>query len=279
MDPFITLFFDLYYHYDHGDAMKLYYYFVESENSGIIGAVMTVLCYFAFFLCMIYAFYFFTVYTFMSGRIFDYFSRISSNPSYFVHLPHDFEWNIVSLRYTLNESRNYLGRDGSKRAIFIQVYENLPEELHFDKMVIFKGNSTTTTALLSNALASSRFVHVAIFTVHLSGERELLRHFMQFADGRICELFEDGFSKKSVKEIANEQLNLEIEQETARHHRKRASLVSFDSNVSKIGTETELNHLHNISESPDNSALATLAKVRLLRERRRTRLSSLMSPS
>ncbi len=155
-------------------------YYQRSANSGIIGAIVTVLIYLALMVLNSFIFYNYLVFLHMEGRIIDIYTRVTADASYFF-IPMDNEVSARYLRWVIAKVKhdNSVAHSSKHAAV------------------------TSHTVIDASAGYQRKLSHISIFRrstilrcnpgIGEDGKLVLYRHFVKSDDGAICEL-EEGTS-------------------------------------------------------------------------------------
>ncbi|CAM4589022.1 unnamed protein product [Lepidochelys kempii] len=170
------------------DAAKLYWLFSRTEQSGIPGALITVMLYTILFISSstVLSLYFLRLHN--EGWLLDVFKRTHGDEATFF-VPLDLEISNQELSYIMKKAEQWRGINGERRKVAVYDY-------------IWKDNTSKSGVSscdlqyqdeISECEAHSGeiTVHVSIYTVHLSGFQDLYRHFFRLPDGAIVEAFDD----------------------------------------------------------------------------------------
>ncbi|EDV22569.1 uncharacterized protein TRIADDRAFT_58934 [Trichoplax adhaerens] len=165
-----------------GDAFKLYNHFLNLQQSGAVGILLTSFLYiFTIFIgCAILYMYFLRLHN--NGRMLDVYQRLHGGPGDFF-IPHDLEISNEELNFICRKAEKWRGEEGERRKVAVYDYvweEEQMEENEWGEVIesTDKGKRETTT-------------HLSIHSLHLDGLRELYRHFLRLPDGAIVEVFGD----------------------------------------------------------------------------------------
>lgn len=152
-----------------GDMFKLYYRFLRTEGSGVVGVTLTVFVYAVEMLLAGFLLYGFLVNLHLDGRMLDLYRRIHAPDSAF-RQPLDLELSLAELGWVVDKARRWDMQDKVVRRVAVCEY------------------------VLTDPLDPSfREVtnHLVIYNATLGGTRELFRHFLQLPDGTLVEVFGD----------------------------------------------------------------------------------------
>uniref|UniRef100_A0A8C3H9L1 Uncharacterized protein n=1 Tax=Chrysemys picta bellii TaxID=8478 RepID=A0A8C3H9L1_CHRPI len=151
------------------DAAKLYWLFSRTEQSGIPGALITMMLY--------------TILFIISSTVLSLYF-LSDEGTFFV--PLDLEISNQELSYIMKKAEQWRGINGERRKVAVYDYiwkDNTSKSgvssydlQHQDEISECEAHSGEIT------------VHVSIYTVHLSGFQDLYRQFLRLPDGAIVEV-------------------------------------------------------------------------------------------
>ncbi|XP_067424497.1 uncharacterized protein [Emydura macquarii macquarii] len=170
------------------DAAKLYWLFSRTEQSGIAGALITVVLYTVLFIISstVLSLYFLRLHS--EGWLLDVFKRIHSDEATFF-VPLDLEISNQELSYIMKKAEQWRGINGERRKV--AVYDYIWKD-HASKSSVSSCDLQRQDEISESQASSAEItVHVSIYTVHLSGFQELYRHFLRLPDGAIVEAFDD----------------------------------------------------------------------------------------
>ncbi|XP_034615450.1 orofacial cleft 1 candidate gene 1 protein [Trachemys scripta elegans] len=170
------------------DAAKLYWLFSRTEQSGIPGALITMMLYTILFIISstVLSLYFLRLHN--EGWLLDVFKRTHSDEGTFF-IPLDLEISNQELSYIMKKAEQWRGINGERRKVAVYDYiwkDNTSKSgvssydlQHQDEISECEAHSGEIT------------VHVSIYTVHLSGFQDLYRQFLRLPDGAIVEAFDN----------------------------------------------------------------------------------------
>ena len=189
-----------------GDAFKIYCYLSQTTAEGGLGIPITILLYIA---CLVMAgtlLYFYLLVLHNNGRMLDCWWRLTSKEKNFL-VPYDLEVSQQQLSYLINKAEQWRGSDGQRRKTTIANYvlESDDTLKKLDDNGLVENNNVDDDGFLDqegikNLETASRFVetgrnevttHIAIYTLHLDGLKELYRQFLRLPDGAVVEIFGD----------------------------------------------------------------------------------------
>ncbi|CAK7318805.1 Orofacial cleft 1 candidate gene 1 protein [Vulpes lagopus] len=150
------------------DAAKLYWVFVRTMESGVLGIMLTVLH--------------------SDSWILDAFQRIHSEEVMFF-MPYDLEISNQELSYIVKRSEQWRGIHGERKKVAVcdYIWENHGVKSRISSCDLQQQNKISVSALGPGDVTS----HVSICTVYPSGFQELYRHFLRLPSGAIVEVFGD----------------------------------------------------------------------------------------
>ncbi|XP_065484000.1 uncharacterized protein LOC135985007 [Caloenas nicobarica] len=171
------------------DAAKLYWVFLRAEESGIPGALITVMLYTILFIISSTVLYLYFLRLYSEGWLLDVFRRIHSEEGTFF-VPLDLEISIQELSYIMKRAEQWRGINGERRMVAVCDYI---WKDHTSKPGVSSCDLQHQDEIPDSAATSrgSTTVHISVHTVHLSGFQELYRHFLRLPDGAIVEAFGD----------------------------------------------------------------------------------------
>ncbi|XP_021242544.1 uncharacterized protein LOC110393701 isoform X3 [Numida meleagris] len=166
------------------DAAKLYWVFLRSEESGVPGALITVMLYTVLFIISSTVLYLYFLRLHSEGWLLDVFRRIHGEEGTFF-VPLDLEISIQELSYIMKRAEQWRGINGERRMVAVYDYIWKDHGSH--------SGVSSCDLQPQDVICDSRgtTVHVSVFTVHLSGFQQLYRHFLRLPDGAIVEAFGD----------------------------------------------------------------------------------------
>ncbi|XP_009277493.1 PREDICTED: uncharacterized protein LOC103898852 [Aptenodytes forsteri] len=167
------------------DAAKLYWVFVRAEESGIPGALITVMLYTVLFIISSTVLYLYFLRLHSEGWLLDVFRRIHGEEGTFF-VPLDLEISNQELSYIMKRAEQWRGINGERRMVAVSDYI---WKDHASKPGVSSCDLQHQDEIPDSAANSggSTTVHVSVYTVHLSGFQELYRHFLRLPDGAIIE--------------------------------------------------------------------------------------------
>uniref|UniRef100_A0ABI7Z182 Orofacial cleft 1 candidate gene 1 protein n=2 Tax=Felis catus TaxID=9685 RepID=A0ABI7Z182_FELCA len=170
------------------DAAKLYWVFVRTTQSGILGVMLTVLIYILLFIISSLILYLYCLRLHNDSWILDVFQRIHSEETKFF-IPYDLEISNQELSYIVKRSEQWRGINGDRRkvAVYDYIWKNHGFKSRISSCDLQKQNEISVSALGPGDIIS----HVSIYTVYPSGFQELYRHFLRLPSGAIVEVFGD----------------------------------------------------------------------------------------
>ncbi|KAF7691842.1 hypothetical protein HF521_010809 [Silurus meridionalis] len=161
------------------DAAKLYWHFHRLEQSGTAGILITVFLYTVHIILSSTMFYIYLLRFHNDGRMLDVYLRLHS-PERAFFIPDDFEVSNQELSNIVKQAEQWRGFSGERRKVAVYDYIWTQEE-----SAGCKSPGAVPTVLGETSS------HVSIYTLYLSGQRHLYRHFLRQPSGAIIELIED----------------------------------------------------------------------------------------
>ncbi|XP_059257479.1 uncharacterized protein LOC132018527, partial [Mustela nigripes] len=170
------------------DAAKLYWVFVRTQHSGILGVMLTVLIYILLFIISSLIFYLCCLRLHNDSWILDAFQRIYSEETKFF-IPYDLEISNQELSYIVKRSVQWRGIHGERKkvAVYDYIWKNHGVKSRISSCDLQQQNEISVSALGPGDITS----RVSIYTVYPSGFQELYRHFLRLPNGAIVEVFGD----------------------------------------------------------------------------------------
>ena len=187
-----------------GDAFKLYWHFFEMNGNGIVGIPITIFVYLVEMLLAFTILYVYFLKVHNNGRLLDTYHRLHGEDDDFL-VPYDQEVSAKELTSICRKAEAWRGNEGETRKIIVNdfVWVEDDPDLNLDSAVRDSKKEVT--------------VHLAIFTVHLDGLREIHRQFLRLPEGAILEIFGDISNAKLLPDvkasIMRKQANYEQEPE------------------------------------------------------------------
>ncbi|XP_046496959.1 uncharacterized protein LOC124227108 [Equus quagga] len=177
------------------DAAKLYWAFVRSMQSGILGVTLTVLLYILLVIISSLILYLYCLRLHNDSWIVDAFQRIHSEETKFF-VPYDAEISNQELSYIVKRSEQWRGISGERRkvAVYDYIWKSHGIKSSISSCDLQHLNEISESALGPGDITS----HVSIYNVYPSGFQELYRHFLRLPDGAIVEVFGDISSLKFI---------------------------------------------------------------------------------
>uniref|UniRef100_A0A8B9U5T9 Orofacial cleft 1 candidate gene 1 protein n=1 Tax=Anas zonorhyncha TaxID=75864 RepID=A0A8B9U5T9_9AVES len=168
------------------DAAKLYWAFLRTEESGVLGALITVMLYTVLFIISSAVLYLYFLRLHNEGWLLDLFRRIHGEEGAFF-VPLDLEISSQELSYIMKRAEQWRGIKGERR--MVAVYDYIWKD-HASKSGVPICDLQHQDGIFDSAATSrGTTVHMSVFTVHLSGFQQLYRHFLRLPDGAIVEAF------------------------------------------------------------------------------------------
>ncbi|XP_041923944.1 uncharacterized protein ofcc1 isoform X2 [Alosa sapidissima] len=177
------------YSADHpvGDAAKLYWHLLKTEQSGAAGIIVTLFLYAVHFLLSLTILYIYFIRLHNDGRVLDVYQRLHSpEGSFFV--PQDLEVSNQELNYIIKKAEQWRGFNGERRKVAVYDYIWTEEEPGAMRGGPDPPGATTPAG---EGGGGERSTHVSIYTLHLSGLRQRYRHFLRQPEGAIVEVIGD----------------------------------------------------------------------------------------
>ncbi|XP_064520144.1 uncharacterized protein LOC135418610 isoform X3 [Pseudopipra pipra] len=177
------------------DAAKLSWVFLRAEESGVPGALITVMLYTVLFMISSTVLYLYFLRLHSEGWLLDVFRRIHGEEGTFF-IPLDLEISSQELSYIMKRAEQWRGINGERRMVAVSdyIWKDHASQPGVSSCDLQHQDEIPDSAA---SLNGSTTVHVSVYTVHLSGLRELYRHFLRLPDGAIIEAFGD-ISKESL---------------------------------------------------------------------------------
>ncbi|XP_009324813.1 PREDICTED: uncharacterized protein LOC103919083 [Pygoscelis adeliae] len=188
------------------DAAKLYWVFVRAEESGIPGALITVMLYTVLFIISSTVLYLYFLRLHSEGWLLDVFRRIHGEEGTFF-VPLDLEISNQELSYIMKRAEQWRGINGERRMVAVSDYI---WKDHASKPGVSSCDLQHQDEIPDSAANSrgSTTVHVSVYTVHLSGFQDLYRHFLRLPDGAIIEMVVVAENHPIDKKLCQNQENL-----------------------------------------------------------------------
>ncbi|XP_007899094.2 uncharacterized protein ofcc1 [Callorhinchus milii] len=190
------------------DVAKLYWLFYRTEHSGIAGILITVFLYIVLFICSLTILYIYYLRLHNDGPLLDFFHRLLSSEDHFL-VPLDLEVSNQELSYIAKKAEQWRGINGERRkvAVYDYIWNDEPTTHSLCRCGPQEHNQTSG----SESGLGEITTHVSIYIIHLSGLRELHRHFLRLPDGAIIEVFGDisstSFAQNEVNTVSQKQMN------------------------------------------------------------------------
>ncbi|XP_030612076.1 uncharacterized protein ofcc1 [Archocentrus centrarchus] len=166
-----------------GDAAKLYWHFYQTDKSGAAGVIITLFLYAVLFLLSITILSMYLLRIHNDGRMLDIFQRLTAKEGVYF-LPQDCELSNQELSYIVKKAEQWRGLNGERRKVAVYDYIWTAEDLVPDSAGP-RDESHRDGAPLPEGETST---HVAVYTLHLSGLKQIYRHFLRQPDGAIVEV-------------------------------------------------------------------------------------------
>ncbi|CAD7673883.1 unnamed protein product [Nyctereutes procyonoides] len=189
------------------DAAKLYWVFVRTMESGVLGIMLTVLIYVLLFIISSLILYLYCLRLHSDSWILDAFQRIHSEEAMFF-MPYDLEISNQELSYIVKRSEQWRGIHGERKKVAVcdYIWENHGVKSRISSCDLQQQNKISVSALGPGDVTS----HVSICTIYPSGFQELYRHFLRLPSGAIVELCGRETGNKSsemIQDSAYENFN------------------------------------------------------------------------
>ncbi|XP_074058207.1 uncharacterized protein LOC141499328 [Macrotis lagotis] len=167
------------------DAAKLYWNFVRTKQSGIPGAVITVLLYSLLFIISWAVLYLYCLRLQNDSWILDTYQRIHGDEGMFF-IPYDLEMSNQELSYIVKKAKQWRGINGERRkvAVYDYIWRNHDSKSGVPSCDLQHQDKITACATGPEGTIS----HVSIYTTYPSGFQQLYRHFLRLPDGAIVEV-------------------------------------------------------------------------------------------
>ncbi|XP_058687092.1 uncharacterized protein LOC131575522 [Poecile atricapillus] len=173
------------------DAAKLSWVFLRAGESGVPGALITVMLYTILFMVSSTVLYLYFLRLHSEGWLLDVFQRIHGEEDTFF-VPLDLEISSQELSYIMKRAEQWRGINGERRMDQPGVSScDLQRQDHTPDAAASREGSTTA--------------HICVYTVHLSGFQELYRHFLRLPDGAIIEAFGDVSEESLLCKMSTDQ--------------------------------------------------------------------------
>ncbi|CAK6951893.1 uncharacterized protein LOC128382338 [Scomber scombrus] len=169
-----------------GDAAKLYWHFYRADQSGAAGVIITLFLYAVLLLLSITILSIYILRFHNDGRMLDVFQRLTAKEgTYF--LPQDLELSNQELSYIVKKAEQWRGFNGERRKVAV-----------YDHIWTAEDPSVGSAAPIDDPHRESYHlpegdtsIHVAVYTLYLSGLKQRYRHFLRQPDGAITEVVGD----------------------------------------------------------------------------------------
>ncbi|XP_062986087.1 uncharacterized protein LOC134401268 [Elgaria multicarinata webbii] len=190
------------------DSAKLYWLFLRTEESGIPGALITMLLYTVLFIVSSAMLYLYLVRIHNEGWLLDMLQRIQNDEATFF-VPFDLEISNQELSYIVKKAEQWRGISGERRKVVVYDYlwkEHVKEPDISSSDFRHQGDIFKSVGHLGGIT-----VHVVIYTLHLGGFQKLYRHFLRLPSGAIVEAFGDisgiNFANDEVSTVIQEHVS------------------------------------------------------------------------
>ncbi|KAL2085469.1 hypothetical protein ACEWY4_018789 [Coilia grayii] len=180
-----------------GDAAKLYWHLLKTEQSGAAGIIVTIFLYTVHFLLSLTILYIYFIRLHNDGRVLDVYQRLHS-PEGLFFVPQDLEVSNQELNYIIKKAEQWRGFNGERRKVAVYDYIWTEEEPgavrggpHPPEGTPAGEGGGASGSGRGGSSVGERSTHVSIYTLHLSGLRQRYRHFLRQPDGAIVEVIGD----------------------------------------------------------------------------------------
>ncbi|KAL4000897.1 hypothetical protein ACER0C_006196 [Sarotherodon galilaeus] len=169
-----------------GDAAKLYWHFYQADKSGAAGVIITLFLYAVLFLLSITILSMYLLRLHNDGRMLDVFQRLTAKEGVYFQ-PQDLELSNQELSYIVKKAEQWRGFNGERRKVAVYDYILTTEDPVSDSAAP-SDESHRDGAHMPEGETST---HVAVYTLHLSGLKQIYRRFLRQSDGAIIEVMGD----------------------------------------------------------------------------------------
>ena len=178
-----------------GDAFKIYWHFKGVSGNGVVGIPITIFVYLVLMLLASTVLYVYFLKLHNNGRLLDTYHRLHGEDEDYV-IPFDLEISAKELAHICRKSENWRGNEGETRKTVVNdfIWEEEDDESE-------DGTSRKSFDERFEDFKREVTVHVAIFTVHLDGLREIYRQFLRLPSGAIIEVFGDISNAKLLPDV------------------------------------------------------------------------------
>ncbi|RXM31029.1 hypothetical protein EOD39_7346 [Acipenser ruthenus] len=189
------------------DAAKLYWLFYRTQHSGTPGVIITVFLYIVILICSLTILYMYFLRLHNGGRMLDVFQRVQSEEARFF-VPLDMEVSNQELSYIVKKAEQWRGINGERRKVAVYDYIWTQDPSVGDPSCDPQHRCETSGFADDHKEITT---HVSIYTIHLSGLRNLYRHFLRLPDGAIVEVTGDisgiNVLQREVNAVLHENIN------------------------------------------------------------------------
>ncbi|KAK7881587.1 hypothetical protein WMY93_029996 [Mugilogobius chulae] len=191
-----------------GDAAKLYWHFYRSDQSGVVGVVLTVFLYAVLTILSLTILFIYLLRFHNDGRMLDVYQRLTaSEGTYF--LPQDLEVSNQELSYIVKKAEQWRGYNGERRKV--AVYDHIWTEE--EPLVVSTIPIESPPAEGAPTPKGETSTHVTVHTLFLSGLKQKYRQFLRQPDGAITEVAGD-------TEVLDNGLRMEPPGQSSAKHRE-----------------------------------------------------------
>uniref|UniRef100_A0A8C5NS83 Orofacial cleft 1 candidate gene 1 protein n=1 Tax=Junco hyemalis TaxID=40217 RepID=A0A8C5NS83_JUNHY len=185
------------------DAAKLSWVFLRAGESGVPGALITVMLYIILFMISSTVLYLYFLRLHSEGWLLDVFRRIHGEEGTFF-VPLDLEISIQELSYIIKRAEQWRGVNGERRMVAVSdyIWKDLASQPGGSSCDLQRQHGMPHAAA---SWEGSTTVHVCVYTVHLSGLQELHRRFLRLHDGAIIEAFGDVGEESLLCKVSTDQ--------------------------------------------------------------------------
>uniref|UniRef100_A0A8C0U0V1 Uncharacterized LOC111923933 n=1 Tax=Cyanistes caeruleus TaxID=156563 RepID=A0A8C0U0V1_CYACU len=182
------------------DAAKLSWVFLRAGESGVPGALITVMLYTILFMISSTVLYLYFLRLHSEGWLLDVFQRIHGEEDTFF-VPLDLEISSQELSYIMKRAEQWRGINGERRMVAVSDY------IWKDQPGVSSCDLQRQDAIPDAAASweGSTTAHICVYTLHLSGFQELYRHFLRLPDGAIIEAFGDVSEESLLCKVSTDQ--------------------------------------------------------------------------
>jgi hypothetical protein len=198
--------------FESGECFLLYNQFLREENSGIHGAVLTIVLYIAVAIPQAYFMYLYATYVHLNGRAVDIYERITyPETSFFV--PNDLEISSYELQEIVKKAKNFRSERGDIKRVAVREFNYkftcLFRDRLFKLLSVLSNEPEEWISQYCNMISVRRPRHAINKIVHNLGSFKLgsdimlfmRRHFptmCAYADHRLGDRFEDHYYEQDT---------------------------------------------------------------------------------